>query len=290
MQTPQKPATWLAVSIGTLLAILAWAVPSHASDWLTQEFHQTYTLSADGRVSIENINGFVHVSGWDKNEVQVDAVKRARRQDRLDEAKIVVDASSTSVSIHTEYPDRGQTFTTGDRNNPATVDYTVHVPRRARLDEIKLVNGELEIQDIAGDVRAESVNGSVEARNLSGRTELSAVNGHTEAAFQQLPSEPVKISSVNGSLVLTIPSDSQADLRASTVSGGIDTNFGFQVHHGQYVGHDVAGRLGNGGTRIELENVNGHIDIRHANDNRPLSPATTQSHRSNDKDDDDDDD
>jgi DUF4097 and DUF4098 domain-containing protein YvlB len=290
MQTSQKPSSWIGVSIGTLLALLAWAVPSHASDWLTEEFHHTYTLSADGRVSIENINGFVHITGWDKNEVQVDAVKRARRQDRLDEAKIVVDATSTRVSIRTEYPDRDQTFSTGDHNNPATVDYTVYVPRRARLDEIKLVNGELEIQDIAGEVRAESVNGSVEARNLSGRTELSAVNGHTEAAFQKLPSEPVKISSVNGSLVLTIPSDSQADLRASTVSGGIDTDFGLNVHHGRYVGNDVEGRLGNGGTRIELENVNGHIDIRHANDNRPLSPATTQSHRSNDKDDDDDED
>ncbi len=286
MQTPQKPSTWIGVSIGILLAILAWALPSHASDWLTQEFHQTYALSADGRVSIENLNGFVHISGWDKNEVQVDAVKRARRQDRLDEAKIVVDARSDTIVIRTEYPEHDQTFTSGDHNNPATVDYTVHVPRRARLDEIELVNGELEIQDVAGDVHASSVNGSVVARNLSGRTDLSAVNGRTEAAFQQLPAEPVRISSVNGSLVLTIPSDSQADLRASTVSGGIDTDFGFRVHHGQYVGHDLQGQLGKGGTRIELENVNGRIDIRHANDNRPLSPATSQSRHDSDDDDD----
>lgn len=285
MQTQQKPSSWIGVSIGALLAILAWALPSHASDWLTEEFHHTYTLSADGRVSIENVNGFVHVTGWDKNEVQVDAVKKARRQDRLDEAKIVVDASGSHVSIRTQYPQHDNTFNWGDRNNPATVDYTVHVPRRARLDEIKLVNGELEIQDIAGDVHASSVNGRVEARNLSGRTELSAVNGRTEAAFEKLPAEPVRISSVNGSLELTIPSDSQADLRASTVNGGIDTDFGLRVHHGKYVGHDVKGRLGNGGTRIELENVNGHIDVRHANDNKPLSPATSQSHRDNDDDD-----
>jgi hypothetical protein len=36
--------------------------------------------------------------------------------------------------------------------------------------------------------------------------------------------------------------------------------------------------------------VNGQIDIRHAHDNRPLSPATTQSHHGSDKDDDDDED
>jgi hypothetical protein len=58
------------------------------------------------------------------------------------------------------------------------------------------------------------------------------------------------------------------------------------VNNHRYVGHDLRGELGSGGTRIRLENVNGRIDVRHAQDGRALSPVKDLSHR--DKDDDDD--
>jgi len=45
-----------------------------------QEFHQTYPFSATGRVSVENLNGEVKINVWDRNEVQVDAFKRAFKQ------------------------------------------------------------------------------------------------------------------------------------------------------------------------------------------------------------------
>ena len=64
---------------------------------VTEEFHRTVPLSSNGRISLENINGNVTVTGWERNEVQIDAVKKARDQQKLDEARIEVDASSDSV-------------------------------------------------------------------------------------------------------------------------------------------------------------------------------------------------
>ena len=92
---------------------------------------------------------------------------------------------------------------------------------------------------------------------------------------------------MNGSVELTIPSDSQARIEASTVSGGIENDFGLHVNRHQFVGHDLRGELGNGGTHIKLEDVNGRIEIRHAQDGHAMSPVKDLSHR--DKDDDDDD-
>lgn len=284
----KRLATWLGILVGTMGAVLL-AGRAWASEPLTQEFHQTYALSADGRVELENLNGAVHITGWDRNEVQVDAVKRAYRQERLDEAKIVIDAHANSIAIHTEYPSHNHTFNHGD-NDPAIVEYTLHVPRRARLDEIQLVNGALNIEEVSGEVRASSVNGRVMARDLAGRTELSAVNGRTEVSFRQMPKSSVKISSVNGSLVVTIPSDANADVNASTVSGGIETDFGLNVNKHAWVGTDMEGRLGSGGTEIELSNVNGRIELRHAGDGRAMSPVSHNSAKHAEKDDDDDDD
>jgi hypothetical protein len=47
------------------------------------------------------------------------------------------------------------------------------------------------------------------------------------------------------------------------------------------------GELGGGGTRVRVSNVNGRIEIRHANDNRPLSPAKSRNGDRDDKDDED---
>jgi DUF4097 and DUF4098 domain-containing protein YvlB len=101
-----------------------------------------------------------------------------------------------------------------------------------------------------------------------------------------LTGKSVELNSVNGSVELTIPSDSKAEIEASTVSGGIENDFGLHVNNHRYVGHDLRGELGNGGPRIKLENVNGRIEIRHASDGRALSPVKDLSHRDRDEDDD----
>ena len=289
MNRHRQSATWLGATLGTVCALLVLALGAHASDHrgaLTEEFHQTYALTADGRVELDNINGDVHISSWDRNEVKVDAVKYADTKERLEEAKIEIDARNDAISIRTKYPDHDHNWNWGSHNNPASVEYTLTVPRTARLDEIKLINGELDVTGVSGEVNASCINGRLEAHNLSGRARLSTINGRLEARFDQLSGQKVELNSVNGSLDLTIPSDSNAEVEASTVSGNIGNDFGLHVNHHRFVGHDLRGELGTGGARIKLSNVNGRIEVHHAQDGRALSPVKDLSHR--DKDDEDD--
>jgi DUF4097 and DUF4098 domain-containing protein YvlB len=238
-----------------------------ANNELTEEFHQSYPLNATGRVSIANINGSVRISVWDQNEVKVDAVKRGNRREALDEVKIEVANTADSVRIKTEYPNSN--WSGGDRetrrsyNNSASVEYTLTIPRKARLDSVELVNGSLDIEGVEGDVEAACVNGSVKARGLTGEVKLSTVNGGVEATITRLDeSKPTSLSSVNGSIVLTIPSNANAQVKASTIHGRITNDFGLQVNDGEFVGHDLSGQIGTGGTRIRLSNVNGSISIK----------------------------
>jgi len=280
-----------------MIAGTAWASDhSDRQGSFTEEFHKVYPLSAQGRIDIENINGPVHITGWDRPEVKVDAVKSAWSKERLGEARIEIDASQDRISIRTKYPDHDHSFNFGDddeHNNPARVEYTISVPRQASFDEIKLVNGRLDIQDVTGEVRASCVNGRIEARNLQGRAVLNTVNGSLDANVEQLPSSGVKLSSVNGKLHVTLPSDTSAEVEASTVSGNISNDFGLTAIRHQYVGHSLHGQLGGGGAPVKLSNVNGTIEISHASDGKTLSPATNLEHgrdrdRDNDRDDDDD--
>jgi DUF4097 and DUF4098 domain-containing protein YvlB len=291
MNRDRRSATSLGAILGTLCALLVFALAARASDHgdrtFTEEFHQTYPLSADGRIELDNINGDVHISSWDRNEVKVDAVKYAGMKERLDEAKIEVNSGADHLSIRTKYPDHNNTFNWGSHHNPAGVEYTLTVPRTARLDEINLINGELDVKGVSGEVRASCINGRIEAENLAGRAHLSTINGRLVAHFDQLASNSVELDSVNGAVELTIPSDSKAKLEASTVSGGIENDFGLHVNHHRFVGHDLHGELGSGGAHIRLSDVNGHIEIHHAQDGHTMSPVKDLSHH--DKDDGDDD-
>ncbi|MCA1619639.1 MAG: DUF4097 domain-containing protein [Acidobacteria bacterium] len=245
---------------------------------LTEEFHQSYPLAAGGRVSLQNINGAVKVVAWDRSEVKVDAVKRAYTPERLREAQIRVDASAARVRIETEYPESNLTWNSRDgqrHENPATVEYTLTVPRGAAIDEINLINGALTLEGLSGPVEASSVNGRVTASGLTGPVQLSVVNGRLEATLDGLgDGARVSLSAVNGPLVVTLPSDANALLQADTVHGGITNDFNLPVRVGEYVGRELEGRLGRGGANVRLNNVNGPIQIRRANDGRQPSPAT----------------
>lgn len=281
----RKASTWIAAILGALCALLlaGQAQASGHPGNLTEEFHHTYPISADGRVELDNVNGAVHITAWDRNEVKVDAVKYADSKDRLDDAQIQVSAGSDYVSIHTEYHSHNHYFGTG--HDSASVEYTLTVPRGARLDEIKLVNGPLNIEGVGGEVRASCVNGEVSVAGLRARTELSSVNGRMEVRFDSLSNAPVELSSVNGSLEVVLPSDAKAEIEASTVSGRIENDFGLHVNRHQFVGHSLDAELGGGGgARIKLSNVNGRIEIRHADDGKPLSPAKDRSHKDGDDD------
>ena len=243
-----------------------------------EEFHQTYPISPTGRVSLENINGGVQIKVWDQASVQVDAIKKAYRRERLAEAKIEISATEENIRIKTEYPDENQNFRSGEGryNNPAIVDYTLTVPRKAVLESIELINGSIEIDGVEGNVKASSINGKVMAKGLAGEARLSTINGPLQVAFTQLDeSKAIELGSVNGNVTLIIPSNANASIRAGTVHGGISSDFGLKVKHGEYVGHSLEGQIGTGGPRIKLANVNGGIQINHAQDGLPVSPGTS---------------
>ena len=98
----------------TPLAVILGALSAFAAQDVREEFHQNYPLNKDGKIFLENVNGNVHVVTWDRDEVKLDAVKHAKKQEQLDEVKIEVDAKADSIRIKTKYPDSRKS-----RNNSA---------------------------------------------------------------------------------------------------------------------------------------------------------------------------
>jgi len=229
------------------------AAQASASTGSQQQFRQSYALAAGGRVVIDNPYGDVRIDAWDRGEVRIQAIKSASDSRRLEDAQIVVDSTSDTLSIRTEYAGP-------NGEHPASVEYRITVPRTANLDAVRLVNGGLSIRGLHGAVKATSVNGDIRAERLEGTADLSTVNGQVEADFHRIsPANAISLRSVNGPIVLSIPSGAGAQLLAQNLSGGILTDI--RRTETEERGHRFHAILKGGGAQIHLQNVNGGISI-----------------------------
>src|SRR2546423_13415555 len=139
-----------ATALYVLLLAMVGAVPGFA---VSKEFNQSYPLQPGGFLELQNVNGTVDVQGWDRDEVEVHAVKTAKHKESdLERVSIEVDAKPDAVSITTRYPQ--------NEGVEVTVDYTIHLPHAARVEHIGTVNGTLRIAGVetVGDLHTVNSN------------------------------------------------------------------------------------------------------------------------------------
>jgi DUF4097 and DUF4098 domain-containing protein YvlB len=218
-----------------------------------EKFSETHPLNAKGSVEVDNINGGIRVSSWDRNEVKVEAVKKAKIEEHLEQVKIEVAAAPEHIAIKSRYPKSRQ-------NNSTSVEYTITVPRECDLRLVKTINGGIAISGVRGNVQASSINGSVRATGLSGQTQLSTVNGSVKASLIQL-ARPVSMKTINGSISLALPAGSRADIAGTVTNGRIKSDFPLQPRKQRPVGQEISGKLGEGGPDVKMSTVSGSIHL-----------------------------
>ncbi len=242
----------------------------------TEKFEQTYPLNPNGRVSVSNVNGSIVIEAWDRNEVKLEATKTADSKETLSEVDIKIESKPDSLSVETDYNnlkwnDRGER----NKHRNIEVQFRLSVPRTALLNEIETVNGSVTVSNFVNLTKISAVNGNVTASNLQGAANLSTVNGEVLADFDRLATgSKISLSTVNGRVNLTIPSDANATIKADSLNGGIINDFGLPVRKGQYVGRDMYGRLGSGEVQIRLNSVNGGLAVGRKNDGKTPNPTT----------------
>ena len=242
----------------------------------TETFEQSYPLNANGRVSVSNVNGSIVVEAWDRNEVKLTATKIADSKETLNEVDIKVDARPDHFQVEADYPDsKWNNRSDQDRHRRMEVHFRLSVPRTASLNEVETVNGSVTVSNFVNFTKISAVNGNVNAGNLRGTANLSTVNGKVAADFDRLEAgSRINLSTVNGEVNLTIPSDANATIKADSLNGPITNEFGLPVRKGEYVGRDLYGRVGSGDVQIKLNSVNGPLAVNRKKDGKnPNNPT-----------------
>jgi len=152
-------------------------------------------------------------------------------------------------------------------NDPPRVDFTVRVPAGVRFAG-RSVTGDVRAQGLRGAVRANTVSGEVDVQT-SEDAEASTVSGDVRVAMGRLPrSGSLRFNTVSGSVRLVLPSDAGAELRVSTLSGDVDSDFELRMGASEgrrsswvRVGHDIRATIGRGGPEIQIRTVSGDVEL-----------------------------
>jgi hypothetical protein len=238
-------------TLGLLLGVALLAPACFAT---SEEVTKTLPIRPDGTFELNNVNGSVRIEGWDRDEVEVRAIKSTPdKHSLLDRVAIEIDASPDGVSVSTRYPQQ--------EGVEVAVDYVIHVPRHLQLNHVNNINGSLRIfsSEALGDLH--TVNGNIEVYESSGNVRAHTTNGNiyvelkhpgdTRGAFAE---------TTNGSVLLALPVDLPADLEARCMNGSFSSELPM-VMKGAAQPRTIRGQLSHGGAPIRLGTVNGTIRI-----------------------------
>jgi hypothetical protein len=254
-------------ALGLLLSTAAVAPAVGQDTWNWKK-----NIPAGRTIEIKGVNGNIVATAARGGDVEVIARKSA---DRSDPASVTIEVveHANGVTICAIYPSRrgdrqnecipGNRGNSGSYNNDTEVDFEVRVPRGV-LFAGRTVNGNVKGSGLTADALAKTVNGSVRL-STTGLAQASTVNGSITVRMGRANwQNNLSFKTTNGGIVVELPDELNAEVSASTVNGGLSSDWPMMIR-GRWGPKHMNGRIGNGGRELSLETVNGDIEIRRLN-------------------------
>ena len=273
-----------------LVPALAWGQRYRDSrSWRvedTEKVQRTFTFSGSDthRLLVDNVDGFVHVTGAAGPGVQVFVSKRiqaisdAAMAEAKRDVKLDMNQQGNAVRLYVDGPFRtrdGVNYRGDDYYGyRVTYDFEIQVPPDTEL-VVKAVSGQIEIKKTTGDFTVTGVNGGIDMQEVAGAGAVKTVNGPVKVSFTKNPAKPCEFRSVNGSLDVYFQPGLSADLSFKTLNGGIYTDFDVVTRPAAGKSENIDGkflyrvdrrnmsaRTGSGGPELKFDTVNGAIRLR----------------------------
>lgn len=233
----------------SLIAIALLALPV-----MGQDFQRSYAVAAGGHIRVGNVSGDVIVTGYSGEVILVRGYKEGRDRDRVQVEDL---SSGDTVELKVRYPE--------SCNCDASVRFDVQVPHSVRynFDRISSVSGNVGITGVRGRIKAESVSGNVLVQEVAGEVTASSVSGNVEVDINRLEGAgDMRFSSVSGNVSVRAPSNLDADIEMSSVSGALQTDFPIEVQGRERgSGRSARGRVGGGQRGLKITTVSGRVNL-----------------------------
>ncbi len=152
----------------------------------------------------------------------------------------------------------------GGEVTAATGNGRVNVVNTDGAVRVTTGNGDVVVRDVKGAVRVTTGNGRVSVSTAQGPVEARSGNGDIDVRMSAVrPSEDMTFSTGSGDVRVTLPTDYNGELDASTGNGSISSDFDLKIE-GRMHPRRVHATIGSGGARLRLATGNGGLELRKA--------------------------
>ncbi|TPG67369.1 DUF4097 family beta strand repeat-containing protein [Hymenobacter nivis] len=161
------------------------------------------------------------------------------------------------------------------------IDYEVTLPAGTAL-RLSTITGDLDLQDLTGEITAKTVSGDLQFAGLSGAVTARTISGDANVAHRGPRAVNVKtvsgdvklttenssatdVASVSGDVDVRWPAAEGADLNLRSITGEVyaDPAVAFSNRRAHsLIGYTLKGTLGSGGPLVQIESVSGDVFFR----------------------------
>ena len=233
----------IAVASVTTLLVMVFLLPGCNSKKEnegpgTEVIEKTYKINPNATLRIDNPRGSVTIRGIDGSDAQLRAVKSASSATHLKDITVNMTAGPGDILIKTAFlRQKNQPFFAGGWS----VDYTLSVPRSARIARLDVDEGKVSIEGMQNtdvlqgmedtDIQANVVDGQLEIRNCCGNIKAGVGNGAIDLIYGRCdrPRYYSDVQVLNGNVRVSIARGAPFHVHGETVNGKIVNELGDTV-------------------------------------------------------------
>jgi hypothetical protein len=269
----------------TLVILMGALALAYADEDAKETIRQT--LPAAARLEVDNVHGYIHVSGYSGSEIQmvVEKTIQAESAERLEaakrEVKLDVSRAGDTVTLYVDGPfrchcedNRRGVNENRHRGYHVTFDFEIKAPAATFLRIATVNGGDIRVENTTGDFDVSNVNRGIEMTEVGGAGRVHTVNGGIKVLFAKNPASECSFGTVNGNIETSFRPSLSADVKVKTFNGHAYTDYDVtamprNVSAGErrdgkfvYRSDDFNGmRIGNGGPELKYDTLNGSIRI-----------------------------
>ena len=282
-------------------AVLLFAIAVLPASALARDLDETWSLSAEGKVSVSNVAGEIVVTTWDRNEVHLTGylgndqeleitensqglvIEVVDSTGDYDESELhLVIPRTASVSAEGVSADISITECNGVNVSAESVSGDIDVEADSDRVDVSSVSGDVDfkgtssrttVESVSGDISIEGVSGEISITTVSGDAELVAgsvkdgkfntVSGTLELSLSATEGGNLRVESMSGDVEMLLPQSQSGTFSAQSFSGDIDTDFGKVKYESFGPGSHLKHIEGDSGAAIRIESFSGDILIGH---------------------------
>lgn len=230
-------------------------------------------------IDVSLVQGSITVRGANRKDVRVTARADTERPNRRydpdasglrripQSAGFRITEETNLVKINADSPNR-------------PISFDVEVPSHTNLKLHAVNGGDILVENVEGDLDVSNVNGAITLNGVGGSVNAGTTNGSVRATLTRVTAQKdMAFTSLNGTVDVTLPATTKANLRMRSDHGDVYSDFDLQLapstavvqedrgSNGRYRvsrNRSIVGSINGGGPEFELRTFNSNVYVRKA--------------------------